>query len=131
MLFWRKKKPKTRIWAIEKDALEFILAASRSSHPREFAALLSAEKGVITECILVPGTVSSEVSAVLQLYMLPNIGYAGSVHSHPVPDASPSEEDLALFSRTGSVHIIVAFPYTHDSWRCYDRGGRPRELEVV
>ncbi|HIH69875.1 Mov34/MPN/PAD-1 family protein [Methermicoccus shengliensis] len=131
MAFWRKKKQKERIWAIEEEALQFILEASRSTHPREFAGLLSAREGVITECILLPGTISSEMSAVLQLYMLPNIGYAGSVHSHPVPDTTPSEEDLALFSRTGSVHIIVGFPYTPDSWRCYDRAGNPRELEVV
>ncbi|MHC1593553.1 MAG: Mov34/MPN/PAD-1 family protein [Methermicoccaceae archaeon] len=131
MAFWGKKKTKKHIWAIEKEALEFILEASRSTHPREFAGLLSAAEGVITECILVPGTTSSEVCAVLQLYMLPNISYAGSVHSHPVPDATPSEEDLALFSRTGSVHIIAAFPYTQDSWKSYDRSGNPKELKVL
>ena len=120
-----------RVWAIEEDALRFILEASRSTHPNEFAGLLSAREGIITECILLPGTTSSEVMAVLQLYMLPNIPYAGSVHSHPSPHPYPSQADLEMFQKTGEIHIIVAYPYSLDSWRSYDRVGNPYNLQVV
>ncbi|RLG22879.1 metal-dependent protease of the PAD1/JAB1 superfamily [Methanosarcinales archaeon] len=121
-------KERRRVWAIEREALEFILAASKSNHPNEFAGLLSAREGIIRECVILPGTQSSEVMAVLHLYMMPNVRYAGSVHSHPTPNPSPSLADLELFRKTGEVHIIVAYPYTMESWRCYDRAGRPRNL---
>jgi len=117
---------------IEREALDFILGVSRSCHPREFAGILRAQKGVIKEVLVLPGTLSSEGSAVLRLHMLPlDPSACGTVHSHPSPVAAPSAEDLGLFAKFGLVHLIVAFPYDEKSWRAYNHRGEEIKLEVV
>jgi len=116
---------------IARETLQFILEVCKSSAPREFAGMLSADRDVITEVIVVPGTESSDESAVMQLFMLPNIHTIGSVHSHPSGNTRPSDADLELFARKGFVHIIVGAPYDLKSWTCYDKDGVPIKLEVV
>jgi len=117
---------------IARDTLDFILNASRSSHPLEFAGLLQTEKDVIANVILLPGTESSEVSAVMRLDMAPiGLSTIGSIHSHPIPDNTPSGEDLYMFSRRGTYHLIVCYPYDWDSWKCYDRSGTRTDLKVL
>lgn len=116
---------------IARDALKFILEVSKSSSPREFAGMLSARDDIITDVVIVPGTESSEESAVMQLFMLPNIHTVGTVHSHPSGDGAPSREDIELFDKKGQCHIIVAAPFTNSSWRCYNNRGEPIRLPVV
>ncbi len=121
-----------QISRIDRETLDFIFAASRSSHPREFIGVLRAGEGVVKEVLLLPGTLSSNDSAILRLHMLPiDPSACGTVHSHPSPSASPSGADLALFSKFGYVHIIVAFPYDERSWKAYDHKGDHITLEVV
>ncbi|MEM0498997.1 MAG: Mov34/MPN/PAD-1 family protein [Methanothrix sp.] len=120
-----------RVKGISREALEFILEASRSSMPREFAGLLQAREGVISEILILPGTESSEWMAWVPLYMLPSMPIVGSCHSHPVPNPAPSQEDLEFFSRTGSYHIIAFPPFDERSWRCYDSSGRRRRDLIV
>lgn len=120
-----------KITGIARDTLRFILEASASTAPREFAGLLRAEGGIITEVLLVPGTESSEQGALLRLHMMPMMHTVGTVHSHPSPNFEPSDEDLAMFSHTGLVHIIAGPPYNEKSWRCYDSSGNPRPLKVI
>ncbi|NOQ33810.1 MAG: metal-dependent protease of the PAD1/JAB1 superfamily [Methanosarcinales archaeon] len=119
------------IRGIARETLEFILEVSKSTAPNEFAGLLRAEDGIITEVVVLPGTESSEVSAVMHIYMLPMISVAGSVHSHPTPNTRPSQHDLSLFTRTGNCHIIAGFPYNEHSWTCYDAYGARRKLPVL
>ena len=119
------------IKGIARETLEFILEVSKSTAPNEFAGLLRAEDGIITEVIVLPGTESSDVSAVMHIYMLPMISVAGSVHSHPTSNIRPSKQDLSLFARTGNCHIIVGFPYDEHSWGCYDAYGERRKLPVL
>lgn len=116
---------------IARDTLEFILEASRSTLPVEFAGLLQVEDEIITEVLILPGTENSRMSALVRLYMLPNMQVAGSVHSHPSGDLRPSEEDLIFFSRTGDHHIIAGPPFDLHSWACYDANGKRRELSVL
>ncbi len=121
-----------KIKGIARDALHFILGVSRSSYPKEFAGLLRANEDIITDVLLLPGTESSEVSAVMRLYMMPmSVGSVGSVHSHPSSDITPSKEDLTMFGRTGDYHIIAGHPYTGQSWACYDAAGKRRDLPVL
>ncbi len=116
---------------IAKDTLTFILEVSKSSAPLEFAGMLQADGEVITEVVVVPGTASSDESAVMQLFMLPNIYTVGTVHSHPSGNLRPSRADLELFGRKGKVHIIVGAPYDLSSWACYNNKGERIQVEVV
>ena len=116
---------------IARETLQFILEVCKSSAPNEFAGMLSARGDVITEVIVVPGTESSDESAVMQLFMLPNIHTIGSVHSHPSGNMMPSDMDLELFDKKGVVHIIAGAPFDLNSYRCYDKDGLPIKLEVV
>ncbi|HOT06513.1 MAG: hypothetical protein A4E45_01987 [Methanosaeta sp. PtaB.Bin039] len=122
---------KRHVRGIARDALAFILEASASALPTEFAGLLEARDGVITDILILPGTESSERSAWVKLYMLPNMPIVGSVHSHPTSNPRPSQADLGFFARTGNCHIIAAYPFDERSWRCYDASGRERELSVM
>jgi len=109
-----------------------MFAAATDTHPREFACVLRADEGVITEVLLVPGTVGSQSSAILRLHMLPiDFSIVGSAHSHPTPNAIPSRADLNLFSRFGPVHIIIGYPYNMSSWRAYSRDGQEIALRVI
>jgi len=116
---------------IARDTLNFILEVCKSSYPKEFAGMLSADGDVITDVVVVPGTESTDESAVMQLFMLPNIHTVGTVHSHPSGDTTPSTDDLELFDRKGQYHIIVASPFTNSSWTCYNNRGETVKLEVV
>jgi len=122
-----------KIVGIAKDTLDFILEVCKSNHPREFIGMLSAEGELITDVFLLPGTISSDESAIIQLDMMPmGLCSVGSVHSHPHPAATrPSEQDLWIFAKTGDYHIITFFPYTEHHWRCYNSKGEERELEIV
>ncbi len=122
----------TRISHIDRETLKFILGASRSSHPNEFAGVLRAAGDVVKEVLILPGTLSSDESAVLRLRMLPiDPSACGTVHSHPSTSASPSGEDLAMFAKFGYIHIIAAFPYDERSWKAYNHRGEEVILEVV
>jgi proteasome lid subunit RPN8/RPN11 len=138
--FWKPRgpapaaKPPKPYWlqSIQRDALNLILESARSQHPNEFGALLRAQKGVVTEVVVLPGTVSGATHAIFQLNMLPiDFSIKGTVHSHPTPNPRPSNADLELFARFGTTHIIVAQPYTERSWRAYNARGEPISLGVV
>ncbi len=121
-----------RVRAIQRETLEMILEAARESYPMEFGAILRAEEGVVSEILLVPGTIGGESHAIFHLHMLPiDFSVVGTVHSHPGPEATPSPEDLAFFQRIGHLHIIVAHPFDNASWRAWSRSGEPYELSVV
>jgi proteasome lid subunit RPN8/RPN11 len=127
-----KKKPAVEIRIIKKKALQMILESAKSSYPNEFGALLRAEEGEISELILLPGTISGNSQAIFQLYMRPiDFSIVGSAHSHPSGNYSPSEADLDFFRRTGSVHVIVGYPYTMRTWAAYNVLGERIDLEVL
>lgn len=120
-----------RIKGISRETLKFILEVSRSSYPNEFAGLLQAEAGIITEVLFLPGTESGESSALLRLFMMPNISTVGSVHSHPRGMIKPSTADLQMFGKTGNYHIITGYPYDLQSWKCFDAEGKERYLQIL
>lgn len=122
---------KRKVKGIARDTLKFILETSRSTMPVEFAGLLQAEDGVITEVLILPGTESTRMSALIRLYMLPNMQVVGSAHSHPSSNIRPSKQDVLLFSRTGDYHIIVGPPFDETSWACYDALGVERDLPIL
>ena len=119
------------IKGIARETLDFILEVSKSTYPNEFAGLMQTKDGVITDVLILPGTESGEVSAILKLFMMPNISAVGSVHSHPSSVIRPSKADLRLFSKTGSRHIIVGHPFGPDNWKCFDGSGEEIHLDVL
>lgn len=120
------------MWGIQRDALGLICQASKAQHPKEFGATLRAEKGVITEVVLTPGTIAGDRHTFINYHMLPiDPSIVGTVHSHPSPDAHPSDADVRVFSAFGHTHIIIAHPYDEDDWLAYDTNGEEIELEVV
>ncbi len=121
-----------KIKEIDKEVINLITNASQSSHPNEFAGILRADGKRITEVLILPGTYSSERSALMKLNTLPISSKAcGSVHSHPSPKATPSRADLNLFNKLGQVHIIVASPFNETSWKAFDKKGKEIRLETV
>jgi proteasome lid subunit RPN8/RPN11 len=125
------KRPK-KIEGIARSTMAFILEASKSSYPKEFAGLLREEEGIIKEVLLVPGTHSSGGGALMDLYNIPlGISMVGTVHSHPSGNFIPSDADLRLFRRKGFVHIITGYPYSKDSWSAYDSRGEKVDIPVA
>lgn len=117
---------------IRKGVIELVMESSKSSLPNEFAAILKAKRGIIYEIALLPGTISGETSAIMQIFMRPiDLNYVGTVHSHPSGLIYPSDEDKNLFSKFGQIHIIVGYPFKMDSWRAFNNEGIQVELEVV
>jgi proteasome lid subunit RPN8/RPN11 len=131
-LFDFSKDQRGKIHSIRKRTLKMILEASKSSYPEEFGAFLRAEKGVVRELILLPGTVTGHSHASFKLYMLPiDFTIVGTVHSHPSGACYPSDADLELFRKYGWVHIIACMPYDRNSWVAYDMTGEEKVLKVV
>jgi len=117
---------------IARELLEAVFENARSCHPNEFAALLRIRNGIVSQYIVLPGTLSSPASAVFMLHMKPaDFSIIGTIHSHPSPWAVPSEADLALFQKFGLLHIIVAYPYNMRSWKAYNAFGEEIKLEVI
>ncbi len=121
-----------KIRGITERVLSMISESAKDAHPNEFAAGMREIDGVISELIMVPGTVSGPVSAILKLNNLP-IDYSiiGVVHTHPTPNFSPSDEDIEMFGKYGRIHVIMSYPYDLESWQAYDSTGDEVELEVI
>ena len=133
-LFRKGPKPPARrkVWGIRRSALRMVEESARASHPNEFGATLRAEHGIVEELVLVPGTLGGDKHAILPLGYLPvDPSIIGTVHSHPGPWAIPSDADKQLFNAFGHTHIIIAEPYTEDTWIAYDQNAQEIELEVV
>ena len=117
---------------IEREVLEMVNESAKATYPNEFVAILRAEKGVITELLLLPGTTSGRTSGILNLHMLPiDFSVVGTIHSHPSLSNRPSGADLDLFRRWGRVHIITCMPFDMVSWQAYDIKGERIDLEII
>ena len=123
---------KKKIKSIARDALQFILEVSASSHPKEFTGMLYETDQIITD-VDVPIAQSSRVNEVMNLFTLPvDTHIVGSVRSHPSGGLEPTEADIRTFMQSGGdYHIIVCYPYEITNWACYDRIGNRKELDVL
>ncbi len=122
-------------WKIRRKCLDLILECAKSNFPNEFGGLLRVDddiKDVISELVILPGTISGDSHAIFKMHMLPiDFSIVGTVHSHPSPSANPSDADLHLFRKHGRIHIIAANPFNKDSWRAYDHNGEEIEIKVI
>ncbi|MEM3513504.1 MAG: Mov34/MPN/PAD-1 family protein, partial [Thermoplasmata archaeon] len=86
-IFAPPRKRQREFRGIAMELLEAIFENARNAHPNEFAALLRLGRtGVINQYVVLPGTISSNESAVFMLHMKPaDFSIVGTVHSHPSP----------------------------------------------
>jgi len=137
--FKKSKKEKSSLvektWKITRKCLNLILEVSKSNYPKEFGGFLRIDnnlKNIITEIVILPGTVSGDSHAIFKLHMLPiDFSIVGTVHSHPSFSFNPSDADLYLFEKFGKVHIIVAYPFNDYSWKAYNYRGNEIQLDVI
>ena len=123
---------KKKIEGITEKVLNMISESAKETHPNEFAAGLREIDGVISELIMVPGTIGGSKSAILRLNNLPvDYSIVGVAHTHPSPSYSPSKQDFTMFSKYGRIHIIMAYPYDLESWQAYDATGKEIDLEII
>lgn len=120
---------------IDREVIDEIMNIAKESYPNEFMALLEGKIKdnvlKITGLIFLPVDTSNE-GAVMQVFMQPlSTNSVGSVHSHPGPNASPSDADLHFFSKKGLFHIIIAEPYTMESIRSYDSFGNLVDFKII
>jgi len=114
--------------------LDYIKESAKDLYPREFLAFLSLgdTKDVISELVLLPQMIYGKGLATFNRYMAPfDTSFVGTVHSHPSGVPKPSGGDLETFRKQGRIHIIIASPFTDDTWRAYDYNGDAIELMVV
>jgi proteasome lid subunit RPN8/RPN11 len=125
---------------IAADALDFALEAAAETHPNEYMGLLRGEDAsqfgldrdglLVTDVLIIPGTVSDPYSATVKTNFVPNDFRAvGSIHSHPNGVLRPSDADLDTFG-SGTAHVIMGHPYGPNDWEAFDQSGDRRDLPV-
>lgn len=120
---------------ISDSVMETAIESARSSHPNEFLCFLIGEPAeecsftdknegqIITDFYIIPGTKTNPISAQVQSVNIPvTHKIVGTLHSHPSSSNRPSDEDRNMF-RQYPVNIILAHPYTEDSWMAYSSRG--------
>jgi len=121
-----------KIEAISIDFIDGFNEAARSTYPDEFLCMTRQFDGVITEMVMLPGTVFGDEHSFLNTWMAPiDYSIAGSAHSHPGYSNRPSDQDKDFFGNMGGVHLITCQPYDRSSWQAYDCHGEPIELEII
>ena len=135
-IFKNKEKKYVQFeWKIRRKCLDLILECAKSNFPNEFGGFLRVDddiKNVISELVILPGTISGDSHAIFKMHMMPiDFSIVGTVHSHPSPSANPSDADLHLFRKHGRIHIIAANPFNKDSWKAYDHNGEEIEIKAI
>ncbi|OPX60807.1 MAG: Mov34/MPN/PAD-1 family protein [Methanobacterium sp. PtaB.Bin024] len=120
---------------IDREVVDEIIQIARQSHPLEFMAMLEGKihEGVlkVEGLVFLPGETSNQ-SAVMKTFMMPmTTETVGSVHSHPIPNATPSTADLHFFAKNGLFHLIIAQPYTEESMIGYDTFGEMINYRII
>ena len=138
MQFFKKKKkqhPPVVDWKITKNCFAMIAESAKSLYPKEFGGLLRCDddqKDTITEIVLLPGTIAGDSHAIFKMHMKPfDLSIVGTVHSHPSPSCIPSDADRLLFSKYGRIHMIIASPYSQESWCAYDARAEAVTMHII
>jgi proteasome lid subunit RPN8/RPN11 len=131
----KKKQNKYQNWKIERKCLNLIFEVAKSTYPKEFGGFLrvdSDHKNIISELIILPGTIQGNSHTIFKLHMMPvDFNIVGTVHSHPSTSFYPSNADYQLFQKHGKIHIISAYPYTYHTYKSYNNLGNIIQIEIV
>jgi proteasome lid subunit RPN8/RPN11 len=121
-----------RIIGVSQDFIDGFNESAKSTYPDEFLCMHREIDGVISEMVMLPGTVFGDEHSFINQWMAPiDFSISGSAHSHPGFSNQPSDADKDFFSNTGGVHFITCQPYDRTSWKAYDSRGEPIELEII
>jgi len=105
--------------------------SAKSTYPDEFLCVHREIDGVISEIMMLPGSIYGDEHSFINQWMEPiDYSISGSAHSHPGFSNEPSDADKDFFSNMGGVHFITCQPYDRNSWKAYDSRGEPIELEI-
>lgn len=131
---------------ISEELLKELLVGSKQALPTEFLALLTAKQisdlesvsekstqksQVIISYYIIPETTLQDDSATLKSNNIPiTENIVGSFHSHPNGVLRPSEKDSEMFHRY-PVNIIAGPPFTLESWVCFNKKSKERELKIT
>ncbi|MGI6471760.1 MAG: Mov34/MPN/PAD-1 family protein [Candidatus Methanomethylophilaceae archaeon] len=122
---------KKKIRGIYIELIDALNEAARSVHPEEFLCMIREDDGILSEMVLIPGTVYGDSHSFLNDWMAPvDFSLVGTMHSHPGYSNRPSPEDLSYFSNRGGVHIISCMPYDRNSWKAYNSRGEVMNLKI-
>jgi len=117
---------------IKRGLLNGILALCREQHPREILGLLRVDKGIVTEFILPPGALTSNISGVFFPNRIPlDPSLEGTIHSHPSGNPNPSLQDLNDVFKKKRFHLIVGYPYNLNKIKCFDRNGNELNFKII
>lgn len=121
-----------RIYGVSIDFIDGFNQSAKSTYPDEFICFHRTVDGVVSEIILVPGSVYGDSHSFIDEWMTPvDFNRSGSAHSHPGYCNEPSDADLDFFSHMGGVHFITCQPYDRTSWKAYNSSGEVVNLEIV
>ena len=116
----------------KKSLLNTLCEAASEAHPKEFFAMLGSTKRnkIVDEYVIIPANLGKG-SVLVHLNLMPvDLNLVGSIHSHPGYSNSPSREDIRTFSKTGKIHMIIAYPYTIENCQAYDVNGQKIEWKI-
>ena len=121
-----------KIKGVSVDFIDGFNESAKSAYPDEFVCVHREIDGVISEMVMLPGSVFGDEHSFINQWMEP-IAYsiAGSAHSHPGYCNEPSDADKDFFSNMGGVHFITCQPYDRNSWKAYNSRGDPIDIEVI
>ena len=120
-----------KIRGVSIDFIDGFNESARSTYPDEFLCVTREIDGIISEMVMLPGTVFGDEHSFINQWMEPiDFTIAGSAHSHPGYCNLPSEADKDFFSNMGGVHFITCQPYDRNSWKAYNSRGEPIDIEV-
>ena len=120
-----------KIRGVSIDFIDGFNESARSTYPDEFLCVTREIDGIISEMVMLPGTVFGDEHSFINQWMEPiDFTIAGSAHSHPGYCNRPSDADKDFFSNMGGVHFITCQPYDRNSWKAYNSRGEPIDIEV-
>lgn len=120
-----------KIRGIYVELIDAFNDAAKSTYPDEFLCMLREDDGIISEMILVPGTVYGNSHSFMNDWMAPvDFSLVGTVHSHPGYSNEPSDADLQYFANYGGLHVITCMPFDRNSWNAYNSSGERLSLEL-
>ena len=121
-----------KIRGVSVDFIDGFNESAKSAYPDEFVCVHREIDGVISEMVMLPGSVFGDEHSFINQWMEPiDYSIAGSAHSHPGYCNETSDADKDFFSNMGGVHFITCQPYDRNSWKAYNSRGNPIDIEVI